>query len=378
MRDKQVDIMLVIGIVLVVMGHKYQPLYLYFPAYSFHMGLFFFISGYLASPYAGGKKLPVILRKSKTQLLEYFKYNLLFCIITYILALGNVNLGCKADLSTMSGIKNSAFAFFITPFITGHQYHLFIPAWFLLQLYVINIVFIMLASGNGRIRKIQYGIIFLLTLLLLYAGLSNYTDYRLLLVRTAYGLFFFYTGYMIKIYKHGADKVILSGWFLFAGFICTDLLRAWGGNTVYSIVFGSVHNRYVFVPLIYSMIVILITYNISYYTGFLLSEKSIVTVIARHTREIMIWHLSVFFMVNYALYRLGIIAGEKLSDVYYGFRVEKFWLLYVIPGVVIPVLWGMVLERNRLSISAINSAASEFTGRLHSLKIQGSERGSRF
>ena len=47
MRDKSVDIMLAFGILFVVMGHNYQLPWLFFPAYTFHMPLFFFISGYL-------------------------------------------------------------------------------------------------------------------------------------------------------------------------------------------------------------------------------------------------------------------------------------------------------------------------------------------
>lgn len=345
MRDKHVDLMLVTGIVLVVMGHKYQPAFLYFPAYSFHMGLFFFISGYLVRPGFDSEKLPVIKKKTKSQLLEYFKYNLLFCIITYLLAVKGINLGCKADFSTLTGLKNTAFAFFITPFITGHQYHLFIPAWFLLQLYIIQVIFVFLKTGDNRKRTVQYGAVIAAALLLLYAGLKEYTDYRLLVIRTAYGLLFFYTGYMVKMNKKAADRVLLSGWFPVAGFVCADLLRAWGGNTSYSIVFGSVHNIFVFVPLLYSMIVIFITYNLSHYISSFLSGDEIITAVAMRTKEIMIWHLSVFFCVNYIMYRSGIITAEKLSDVYYGFNPERFWLLYVLPAVVIPVLAGMLPER---------------------------------
>ena len=337
--------MLAAGIVLVVMGHKYQPQFLYFPAYTFHMAIFFFISGYLVRPEPDAGKLSVIKKKTKNQLLEYFKYNLLFCLITYLLALRGINLGCKADLSSLSGLKYTAFAFFATPFITGHQYHLFIPAWFLLQLYIIQVVFVFLKTWDNRKRIVQYMAIIAVAMLLLFAGLKEYTDYRLLPIRTAYGLLFFYTGYMVKMNKPAADRVLLSGWFPVAGFICADMLRAWGGNTVYSIVFGSVHNIYVFVPVLYTMIVVFITYNLSHYISSVFTGDAIITAVAMRTKEIMIWHLSVFFCVNYILYRFGIIHAEKLSDVYYGFKPERFWPLYVVPGVAVPVLAGMVMER---------------------------------
>ena len=45
MRDKQIDILKAIGILLVVAGHAGSPLYHWI--YSFHMPLFFFVSGFL-------------------------------------------------------------------------------------------------------------------------------------------------------------------------------------------------------------------------------------------------------------------------------------------------------------------------------------------
>lgn len=47
-RDHAIEILMGFGIVMVVLGHKFQPPLFYFHAYSFQVALFFFASGYLA------------------------------------------------------------------------------------------------------------------------------------------------------------------------------------------------------------------------------------------------------------------------------------------------------------------------------------------
>lgn len=49
-RVEWVDVAKGIGIILVVLGHNQSPDYIIKFIYSFHMPLFFFLSGYLTNP----------------------------------------------------------------------------------------------------------------------------------------------------------------------------------------------------------------------------------------------------------------------------------------------------------------------------------------
>lgn len=82
MRDKRMDIMKGIGILLVIMGHTSSPMSGY--VYTFHMGLFFFITGYLSFGKVNEKSVKTLLdftfRKAKGILIPY----IVFWIISFI------------------------------------------------------------------------------------------------------------------------------------------------------------------------------------------------------------------------------------------------------------------------------------------------------
>ena len=76
MRDKRIDIMKGIGILFVIMGHTSSPISGYI--YTFHMGLFFFITGYLSFGKANEKSAESLLdftfQKAKSILIPYIVF----------------------------------------------------------------------------------------------------------------------------------------------------------------------------------------------------------------------------------------------------------------------------------------------------------------
>ena len=134
------------------LGHSYQPTFWYFPAYTFHVPLFFFVSGYLAkSPDTLRERLGIIAAKTKSQLVPYFGYNLFFSALTYVTCRWIVMLPWESpDFSSMQAFLGSAWHFFCRPLIDGHQYYLFSPAWFLITLYIVNVIFQIISFSGSR------------------------------------------------------------------------------------------------------------------------------------------------------------------------------------------------------------------------------------
>ena len=130
MRNKTMDVVLAIGIIYVVMGHNYQPGTFLLPAYTFQVAIFFFVSGYFFKPQSGFKnKLLWLKKKALNLLVPYFIYNIFYALLTLYLFSRGVSLGEKINI----------YNFFVTPFITGHQYFLYLAAWFVPQLFLIHL-----------------------------------------------------------------------------------------------------------------------------------------------------------------------------------------------------------------------------------------------
>lgn len=74
-RNSSVDIIKGIGIILVIMGHISENLFINRLIYSFHMPLFFILSGYAYINYNKTNNIKdFIIKKLKTIVIPYFIY----------------------------------------------------------------------------------------------------------------------------------------------------------------------------------------------------------------------------------------------------------------------------------------------------------------
>jgi fucose 4-O-acetylase-like acetyltransferase len=343
-RDKHVDVMLFWGIIFVVMGHFYQLPYFFFPAYTFHMALFFFISGYLFKvKKTVREKITFIIKKIKKQLLTFFLMNLFFGFISYVLILKGINL-------TRGGIN--LHNFFIEPFISNHQFYLNIPNWFLFDLFVINIISQLILFKDSKKLKI---IIFLITIPIaifaVYKGLNKYVDFRLTAVRICYGLSFFFVGILFNEFKKDIIRLFSSPLLIMFLWSIVVLLKTSFGEIGYAIVWGSVLNTFYYIPLITTLIIVFISYIICYYISLIIKKDSAILIIGQNTFYIMALHLSIFFLINLIFYFFDKIDFPTLSKRYFFFEREKFFLIYEIPAIVLPTVLGVFISKVKSKFS---------------------------
>jgi fucose 4-O-acetylase-like acetyltransferase len=332
-RNKQFDIMLAIGIIFVVLGHSFQPAYLFYPAFSFQIALFFFVSGYFFKPQTSLINKYILFRKkSINQLLPYFALNALFAIITILLRTQGINLGADINFSS----------FFITPFLRADQFLLFIPAWFLINIYIINVIATVLYSKNLYINMVIVAITCVVVCPLLKMEVGNWADeWKVSGIRIVAGFFFFSLGFVFKIVEPVLKKFILNPVTIVLFFIIINILNTNFGDITYNLLFANIGDKNVVVPIITTLCIILIVYIISYHLSNILKEKSIVYLIGQNTYSIMVWHFASFYLVNCCLYFFKIIPFSELSHHDFLYCVEKTWLLYVVPGLAIPILISM-------------------------------------
>lgn len=192
-REKWADILKGFGAILVVIGHlvfyeSNAKVYIY----SFHMPLFFFISGYL---YKSEKNFFKYLRKkTKSLLCPYFFFAFVSIIICYLL-----------DGITMSK-KDIILNFF---FVNG-SFYFNSSLWFLVIMFFTIITFNLLKEKlniNNNLKIISF-----ISILLILCFILN--DYKMKLYFgleiVPHALLLFSIGYLIKINKKKIKNIINS------------------------------------------------------------------------------------------------------------------------------------------------------------------------
>jgi fucose 4-O-acetylase-like acetyltransferase len=338
-RDRHVDIMLFWGIIFVVMGHNYEIPYVFFPAYSFHIGLFFFISGYLFKIRLGLlEKLQFIKKKITTQLIPYYIFNAIFFTYTFFLAKNNY-IGLSHDFNLYS--------FFVEPFIFGHQNVFVIPLWFILTLFLVNIIMQLIYLTESKKYK---WLIFLLILafssFMLHKGLEPNRGPILIVYKLAFALIFFQIGHFVKTYKTKFDAIVLKPINIVIMWILVVLIENNAAPIAYSIAEGNLQNPNIFIPLMTTFIIICISYAICHFISINLKQNSIFEKIGQNSFWIMALHLCIFFNVNLLFYLLGYVENTAITDIYFRYEIDKTFLIYQIPAVFLPVLLGEFFRRN--------------------------------
>jgi fucose 4-O-acetylase-like acetyltransferase len=203
MREKDVRISIAkgIGMILVVSGHcqgafNFDP---FFP-YSFHMPLFFFISGFLIQEKYLAHPFSFVVRYIKSILVPW---------ISYFIILGAASIFL---LYFLTGTKNP-FTFWYPSSIlralaTGDSGWLFFPGWFLVSLFWAMVFFCLIASVCRKFNVheiLMFFLLFPMAVLCIKFGQTardgmDYVIVNRFLSRNFVAAFFVFAGYICKKY----------------------------------------------------------------------------------------------------------------------------------------------------------------------------------
>ena len=340
MKNNQMTILKALGIILVVMGHVYSPFKL-FPPYSFHMALFIFISGYFYNTKYEGNILGYIKKKFKSMIIPYFAYNLFYLIVNYYHF--KYYQYIPADLFSFK-------RFFIMPFINGHQYLFFIPAWFVPALFIIQITFIVFHKYLSKFIKSPY-VIFVLYLVLALLGIElairgkNQGIY-LIIIRTSFGFFFYYLG---LLYKTKLEAKNIFNFKNLALVLIMQLLIVYKYKSItYGLALGY-FPKVRMLPIITSITGIYVYTYLSIILEKYLKYKKVLYIIGESTYSIMANHFFAFLLINLVFVKIKNIDAMNIVISEYFYNLNRYWPLYVILAIALPTLFSVFAKRVKIT-----------------------------
>lgn len=215
MRNSLIDYTKAIGIILVVIGHSACPIAIKNFIYSFHMPLFFIISGYLIPPTCFKNKVCFFKRKFKGLYIPFVIWSIVFLLLhntfIHIGILNDVYGNHNGDVSILysyedyvNHVKDIVFK------MTGYEWFLLGAYWFVRALYVGLLLFCLGGSFLNLILKTRIKAVLMLMLfsygMVYYIAFNDNLAISKAWYRELFALFFICIGFLLRNYFYGIPK----------------------------------------------------------------------------------------------------------------------------------------------------------------------------
>lgn len=358
----QVSILQTIAIILVVLGHTEKSghtalsILNWVPIYSCHLPIFLFLSGYLYHPDHDRSPIPFIIKKAKTLLIPFYLINGLFLLIQTIMNNNGFNIG-----------RSFSFSYWILqPWKYTQPLTFAIPTWFIFALFLSYIFFCLIryllsfALKNELVRDITLLFILICAGILSvhYINSTNAPEYQVVYLRSIIMMPFIQMGYVYK--KHiekmdNAANIIYFPTLLLIQLII--ILTATEPNLTFGL-YGIKDFVNAGIPYyITGMTGIAFWLRISRILSSSSKESTFVTYIGQHTKSIMMFHLSGFFILNCLIHVISKVLD--ISRIFYNFNYDKFHsnfyytaadnpravLFYLIFGIGFSLIISMIVDK---------------------------------
>ena len=343
-ENKYLRVLYFIGIFLVVANHYggggVNLLYEWFPAYSFHLPLFMFCSGYLIYKSKDEKIFTFLIKNLKKFLIPLYFWNIVYGLFIILLHHKGFTMGEQFTL----------FNIFIKPIYNGHQFVFTLATWYIYPLLILKIINY-LVQKIIKENKIGYIVYFILSLLIgafgVHLAMKGYNNGAyLLLDKVMYFLPFFAFGMLYFRVLEKYDKLNNLIYFILVFAIALVVIYIFGGTKEY---IPSWCNNFdnVYRPFIVGYIGILFWNRIAKILTPVLSDSKFVMTISRNTYDIVIHHLMGCFILNCIYYKLSNTLFRDFntqafkSEIFYYYLpkgLNNFLILYVIFGFAFPLI----------------------------------------
>ncbi|QNK02738.1 acyltransferase family protein [Dyella telluris] len=356
-RNFTVDIARGIGILTVVAGHASSGSALYaFAPYSFHMPLFFFLSGLFFSD-SRPEGLQFVWKCAKSLLLYSTGFYLFYALVSKVV----VSLGFGAFYDELS-IRNLLFNQFLgSGAFKFTAAYWFIPALFSVRLYF-AIVHARILGGCLRLaprreaewRFILLAIYLALALFAVSASVSMYETQtvswsKIVPLRFAFALFFYYFGAVFSKYK--LDRFVVSVGAIIVMYVVQQQMWASAGNLDFWMQISKYQAPVL--PVLSSIIGSIFVYALSGLVKDNASCRVVLSYLGRNALPILLHHIFGFFVVNAMLCAAGVIRIADVTGPYYQWNTVHTWPVYIVVGVFISLVMDRYVTQPIIRVSKI-------------------------
>lgn len=342
--SNEINILKALAILLVVSGHLEFSLLGMFTPYSFQLALFFFISGCLFKEKYLHDVKTFVTRRIKTLLVPYFLYNIFYLGIT-----------CLIDKLTGKfwGMPLCWKNFFITPFLNGHQFDLACPMWFVTQLFMTMISFLLIFKLLNKISTNKYFHLVIFTILgvlaIPFSKVFVLNPLTLIGIRIMFSMFFVYLGYFYTHYIKDNCNIFTPRW-LAAVLILQSIL--WFFNRDFNPVHGiglsyvlvwARFDEQLFVPVLTSLTGIWASLFIVKIFYPYLKDVKFVQYMGKVTYHIMANHLLVMYLITIIFMWLnGIPISERANhNIYWIYNPVQTTYFYFVATMLVTTYVGV-------------------------------------
>lgn len=319
-------------------------LFEWFSPFSFMIPAFFFVAGYFFEETP--KIFGYIKKRFQRLVIPYYLWNLFYAVVFFaVTSIGLLQWVYSINLNT----------FFVQPWITGNQYAFNLATWFVLALFLVQVVYIIIRKTLVKLKFTNEYLLFAVFLALGLVGTYlvslGYTDsFYLLLNRTLFGLPFMQLGFLYKTKLEKFDKpsVISIALLLLAQF---GLLYFYG-----SLAFDTLSLTFdgrILQPFLSSFTGIWLCLQLSMVFARVFSPKTwpsrLLSHIGDNSWNIMVnqflgfWLLSTAFLFSGAD---GFDVAAYRTNIYYRYLIngDGHWaILYILVGVAFPLVFSFCL-----------------------------------
>lgn len=326
-RNIMLDVMRGIAIIFVVLGHAGVSSYVWSFIYSFHMPLFFFISGYFCNTNIDFKTF--LKKKIKGLYFPFFKYYVLFIIASPIL---HRFLLTKNNYTSIDSFLSALFLSF--RFRVG-AIDLLGQFWFLPVLFFVTLLVYSCVKIFNQLIKREYSYLLLGgAVLSIIGGIGMkchwYAPYDL------YGVLYFSFYYLIGWCFHQfLDKVNKMKILFIPSFVIL-LFYSYFKNEMGDLIS---------LKIVIAILGIVMTIIISNYLSHIPLCAKILQYVGSHTMPIYVWHVFIFKVLEFIISHLW--DKHPMSEGWSGCYGSQSWYLvlsYSIVGVCIPILFHNIIK----------------------------------
>lgn len=183
----QFKLLSAIGIIIIVAGHCYDGgirlAYEWFPAYSFNIALFIFVSGYFYKDDYENNPFKYIFKRVKRLVLPAYLWNIAYGLFLVLMT----NFGYSY------GVEVNPYNLFLMPFVDGEAFLFNLGSWFVYPLFFVCVINVLFRKLLGLIKLKSEILILIIYLTVGIIGISlandgNNTGFMKLVVRVMFFL----------------------------------------------------------------------------------------------------------------------------------------------------------------------------------------------